>query len=61
MRVPERKHGERSMTKAEKKEIEGTEGREMKNVRLDKHTNPDKAAVKSGTSFPMVVISHSLI
>lgn len=61
MRAPERKNGERSMNKAEKKEIEGTEGREMENVGLDKYTNPDKAAVKSGTSFPMVVISHSLI
>jgi len=49
------------MNKAEKKETEGTKGREMENVGLDKHTNPDKAAVKSGTSFPMVVISHSLI
>ena len=49
------------MNKAEKKEIERTEGNEMENVGLDKHTNPDKATVKSGTSFAMVVISHSLI
>lgn len=50
-----------STNKAEKKERERTEGSEMENVGLDKHTNRDKAAVKSGTSFPMVVISHSLI
>lgn len=44
------------MKEAEKKEIEVTE-----KAGLDKHTNPDKATVKSGTSFSMVVISHSLI
>jgi hypothetical protein len=55
------KNEERSINKAKKREMEGTEEREMENVDIDKYSNPGKAAVKSGTSFPMVVITHSLI
>jgi hypothetical protein len=61
MREPDKeKEGEKSERNWEERN-RSDGGRVTEKAGLDKHTNPDKATVKSGTSFPMVVISHSLI